>query len=137
MSWLNRVAAAAGLFVLNGAIAFGGEMKVDVPFAFQTPGANMPAGTYYIADARTNGSVALYRVQHAETGKTVMALAGYEVQRSASDISAKVAFRCLENRCALAEIYSYGANRGGAVPVNLKAQRNQQVALVVLPAFAR
>lgn len=119
----NRLAAVGALLLMNGAVALAqSEMKFEVPFAFETPHAQMPAGKYFVTELNGLRAAPFYRVQHAETGKAVVLVAPITVTRknSARELKPQVAFHCAAEQCALAEIYGVGTTYGHAIPVKLK-----------------
>jgi hypothetical protein len=119
----NTIAAAGALLVLNGATALAqSNMKVDVPFAFQTPTSQLPAGQYFITEVGTRNVMPFYRIQHGETGESVLVVAPGNTSRkpNMNALPAQVAFRCAADVCALAEIFPLGSDRGFSIPVKLK-----------------
>lgn len=135
-NWINRIAAAGALLLLNGAVALAqNDMKVDVPFAFQTTNAQLPAGKYFITELPGARVAPFYRIQHGETGKAVVVVASANAVRK-SDTRAfppQVAFKCANDVCALYQIFPVNAERGHQLSVNLKSlPKTAQVATVVI-----
>lgn len=140
MKLMTRFAAVGALLVLNGAMAFAqAEMKLEVPFAFAVRNTEMPAGKYYILDMNQGRAVPYFKVQHAETGKTAVAVSSYAVTRKGglnAKLIPQVAFQCAAGNCALAAVYPAGEPAGRAFPVKKLTPKDARVATVVLPATA-
>lgn len=139
MKLMTKIAAVGSLLVLNGAMAFAqSEMKLDVPFAFAVSNVEMPAGKYYISDLNGARTIPYFRIQHAETGKTAIAVSSHGVDRKGkiTKYVPQVAFECAGSNCALSAVYQIGAFSGRAFPVKKLAPKNAQVATVVIPATA-
>ena len=103
-----RVAAFGAAVFLSGGVATAQTgMRVDVPFSFGTPTAQMPAGEYVVSALPGNQAVPIYRLTHLVSGKVNMVVAPAMVTRepAAEGLPAQVRFRCIGEYCALSEIY--------------------------------
>ena len=102
----------AGLFcgVVLHAQSYRSEVAT-VPFAFHVGTAVMPSGTY---SAIQSNSPAVVRLQNQATGKSVLAAA--QIPMSGKAGQSKLAFRCYDHRCFLAEIWYADETNGHALP---------------------
>ena len=87
----------------------------NVPFAFHVGSAVMPAGQYSAIESNTPGVV---RMENRATGKSVMA--GAFVSKSGKGGQSKLAFRCYDHRCFLAEIWYADEDNGHALPTTAR-----------------
>ena len=83
----------------------------NVPFTFHVGSAVMPAGKYSAIESNTPGVV---RMENRATGKAVMA--GAFVPKGGKAGQSKLAFRCYDHRCFLAEIWYADESNGHALP---------------------
>ena len=81
-----------------------------VPFAFHVGTAVMPAGTYSAVQSATPTVV---RLQNRATGRSVLASAS--IPTSGKGGQSKLAFRCYDHRCFLAEIWYADEPNGHAL----------------------
>ncbi len=81
-----------------------------IPFAFQVGSAALPAGTYEAIKVNSSGVI---RMQNKATGHSVMAAAFLPTAGKAGQ--SKLAFRCYDHRCFLAEVWYADEANGHAV----------------------
>jgi hypothetical protein len=117
--------AAAGAFILLSANLAHAQtaMRLDVPFSFRTPTAQMPAGEYVVTQLSGTQSVPFYRFTHLSTGKNNVVVTPTMVTRKGDKeegLPGQVRFLCISEYCALSEIYS--ASRYGGHGLSLKAR---------------
>jgi len=109
----NLMIAAAALAVAAGT-ASAQAMKADVPFAFQTGRATLPAGTYQIS---MDAGRAIVSIQNGDRTAHVYLLPTSRVgETKVSD--PKLVFSCVAGHCALSEAWSgqAGVNYSFAAP---------------------
>jgi hypothetical protein len=130
---VTRIGMFAASAVALATMAYGQNMKAEIPFAFQTANATLPAGTYLIYRMSQNGVADAVRLWNEETHHSVLAVAlPFDVNRPAANPS--IVFACRSEGCTLREIKT--TNGTLSYPEH-KAKRNGEVAsLVSLPLKA-
>jgi hypothetical protein len=129
----TRVAAVAGL--LLSAVAGQAAQKFDVNFNFNTPAGEHAAGMYAV-EVRDNvaGATKIVYLRHVETGKAVMFYPTSGLQKLNAEGPARLAFKCGDKGCNLAEIWS-NANYGYTVRQRkLTPAEAERMTAVVVPA---
>jgi hypothetical protein len=113
----------AAAFAIAGAIASPAQtMSADIPFAFHVPGAQMPAGKYFIERQLTGAGFTSYIFRAAESTKLHYVAA--PILKSTGDHikTSQLVFRCeTEDACQLAEIQSSQSGTRVGVPASLKS----------------
>ena len=136
---MNRIVAVGALLLFGSALAFAqSEMKVEIPFDFQTHNGRMPAGVYKVTELAESQPMQFFRLKHADTGKSTVLVSAGSTQRSAAAaaLPAQVNFRCAAEACAISEIFTFGTVSGHRfAAIRLHADRDE-VATVRVPAAA-
>jgi hypothetical protein len=117
-----RTMTAGAVVLMSAGALSAASMKIDVPFSFRTPTAQMPAGEYMVSALPGNLAVPLYRLTHVKTGKANVVITPQMVTRTAdaAGLPAQARFKCIGEYCALAEIYPVGEYGGRGVPLKVK-----------------
>ena len=126
----NRlIVFATGVFAL-GTLAYGQtRMTAEIPFAFHTVTASLPAGTYQFTPQPNSGGRSVV-IRNTETRK--VSFAGnslVDTYRRASD-KPVVEFLCSRDNCALKAIRTSSGSLEYSVPRKLK---NAEVAVISVP----
>jgi hypothetical protein len=112
-SFTNRLATFAASAVVLGTMAYGQTtMKAEIPFAFHTANATLPAGNYAV-DRLTTATNTM-RLYNTQTRRSVF-VGSLPVDWYSTVAKPVLVFACAEQRCTLREIktsngtYSYPA----------------------------
>jgi hypothetical protein len=117
-SFTNRLAIFAASAVVLGTMAYGQtSMNAEIPFAFHTANASLPAGNYTITRLAGASVTNTLRLYNTESHRSVLAASlPIDVVRTAAEKPVLV-FACTEQVCTLSDIktsngtYSYPAAR--------------------------
>jgi hypothetical protein len=128
---LYRASLLAGILSF-GAIAVEAQtsLRANVPFSFQLPHAQMPAGEYTIGQLSPGSPIIIFRNSHAGKGAMIMAsgeIGNFQDQRP------RLVFRCAGGQCALSEIW--GALPEGGVrvsPPRVSPRDKEQLSVVYM-----
>ena len=126
----NRLVMFAASAVVLGTMAYGQTMKAEIPFAFHTANATLPAGSYVINNRPTTAQGNTIRMWNTSThrGAFVMSTQSdlYQTGRSS------LVFLCGKQGCSLSAIRT---SRGTfTYPAPHKAARDKEaVAVVSIP----
>lgn len=100
----------AAMVVTSMSAAEGGALTAEIPFSFQTHQGNvMPSGSYRFVENSYMGGGKMFIVKAVGSPKSVLIRID-----SAANVSAKssgpahLTFACVQNSCALTEIWSDG-----------------------------
>jgi hypothetical protein len=136
-SFTNRLVVFAASAVALGTMAYGQTMKAEIPFAFHTAKASLPAGNYMIERVSGAGvSANVLRLYNTDSHRSVVAVsAPLDSYRGAAE-KPSVVFACGAQGCILREIktstgiYSY--------PASGKSARDREtVSLIEVPLITR
>jgi len=135
-SFTNRLVVFAASAVLLGTMAYGQTLKAEIPFAFHTANASLPAGTYTIDRVTGAGFANTLRFYNTQSRRSVVAVStpldGY--RRAAKKPT--MVFACGGQGCVLREIkmsigsYSYPA-------YGKSARGRETVSLIEVPLTTR
>src|SRR5258708_6768372 len=132
-SFTNRLAVFAASAVVLGTMAYGQTtMKADIPFAFHTSNATLPAGTYAINQVSGISSTNTMRLYDTATHRSVLAISLPADMFRAADDKPSVVFACGEQGCTLRTIktatgtYSYPES-------HKRARDHEAVSLIQIP----
>ncbi len=116
-SFINRFAVFAASAVVLGTMAYGQTMKAEIPFAFHTANASLPAGNYVIDRVSGAGFNNVLRLYNTDSHRSVVAVSTPLDMYSGTAQKSAVVFACGGQGCTLREIktssgvYSYPASR--------------------------
>jgi hypothetical protein len=136
-SFTNRFAIFAASAVVLGTMAYGQTtMKADIPFAFHTSNATLPAGTYTVNQVSGASSINTIRLFDTATHRSVLTVSlPPDVSRTAPEKPSMV-FACGEQGCTLREIKT--ANGTFSYPSGHKAARDREaLSMVQIPLTPR
>jgi hypothetical protein len=135
-SFTNRLAAFAASAVVLGSMAYGQTMKAEIPFAFRTANASLPAGNYIIDRVPGTGITNTLRLYNTELRRSVVAVsAPLNMYRGAAERPSMV-FACGDRGCTLREIKT--SNGSYSYPEWRKSERdNETVSLIQVPLTLR
>jgi len=106
----NRLIVFAAGAIAFGTVAFGQtRMIAEIPFAFRTVSATLPAGNYEVRETTVGGAAHMVLFWNTATRKG--ALAGnptYDIY-GRSETGTVLQFACIEHRCSLKAIRSTNA----------------------------
>jgi hypothetical protein len=103
----NRLSMFAASAVLLGTMAYGQErIKAEIPFAFHTATASLPAGTYEF-DHRVGDAVSTIRLISSESHKAVFAGSLPLDTHNAANNRPSAEFLCRNGNCELRAITTY------------------------------
>ena len=118
-TYAKRMIMCAAGTVIFGTMAFG-EIRAEIPFAFHTANASLPAGTYTISRMKNNGVMNVTEIYNAALRKSALVISRPpEVNRVPADTPV-IVFACGRQGCQLMEIktgsltYSYSAGHNAA-----------------------
>ena len=131
---LYQAVLLAGMIGFSAAPGRGQMLTANIPFDFQTSNAKMPPGEYSVRQLQS-GSPAIV-LNNWDTHKSDIVLATPMTGKS-SDNRPRLIFNCLDNRCALAEIWG-ATSSGGAqlLPSRSKKKDRDHLAVVFLKSEA-
>ena len=119
--------AAAALFTASAVSAQTTQtLKADIPFAFQSGGKVLAAGTYQV---RFGGPAGTVTIIDAQRNGVVMAMPNSHIERR--DATAKLVFACGHGPCALVQAWP-GAHGSGLLFKTPKRDRNEEATLAVI-----
>jgi hypothetical protein len=136
-SFTNRLAMFAASAVVLGTMAYGQTaMNAEIPFAFHTANATLPAGNYTVSRiAGTTVSTTL-RLYNKDSHRSVLAASlPIDMYRTTAE-KPVIVFACVEQGCTLREIktstgtYSYPA-------AHKTAHDREAVSMIEIPLTAR
>jgi hypothetical protein len=133
-SFTNRLVVFAASAVVLGTMAYGQTMNAEIPFAFHTTNASLPAGNYTI-DRLTTANATM-RLHNTDSGRSVYVGSSPVDPFHAAPEKPVIVFACGEQGCALREIktsdgtYSYPASRK-------TARDHEAVSLIRIPLSPR
>ena len=125
------LATAANAQLLHNAV------QAEIPFAFSVPGIVVPPGTYRIEQPNTITGQRTLLMTNMKTNRSVLLVQRFTDTR-APEAPTEMVFRCLEQKCELAEIWV-----GGGIGWNFGPSRSKlpdsafQVARVPIRTAAR
>jgi len=126
----NRLVMFAASAVVFGTMAYGQTMKAEIPFAFHTANATLPAGSYAINTRATNSSDRTIRLWNTATQRGVYVM-GTQADPDRSGRSSLV-FLCSNQGCSLSAIRT--SERTFTYPAPHKAARDKEaVAVISIP----
>jgi hypothetical protein len=137
-SFTNRLAVFAASAVVLGTMAYGQTtMKAEIPFAFHTANATLPAGTYTINQLSGVSATTAMRLFDTATHRSVVAVSlPADIFRTAAE-RPSIVFACTgEKVCTLREIktgngtYSYPA-------AHQLAREREAVSMIEIPLSPR
>jgi hypothetical protein len=133
-SFTNRLVIFAASAVALGTMAYGETaMKAEIPFAFHTANATLPAGNY-IVDRLTTATNTL-RLYNTDTRRG--AFVGSIVNDWFSSVNKPViVFSCVGQRCTLREIKTSKGTYTYPEP-HKTARTRETVSLIEIPLTAR
>jgi hypothetical protein len=126
----NRMIVLAVSAIAFGTVAFGqSRMTAEIPFAFHTLNATLPAGTYEVRETQVGGSSHLVLLRNAASNKTSM-LGGavFNTYRTAAN-GAAIEFACKDGSCSLRAIRSSWSSLEYATP-NKGRDKEKSMAVV-------
>jgi len=100
---MNCMIAAAALTALAASAPAQTRLKADIPFAFRSGGAVLPAGSYVVIPAQMGGHN-YFTLANTDNKRTVMSSYAYQNNAPKAwvvDGKARLTFECVETRCAL------------------------------------
>jgi len=110
MTTLTKTLTFAAALMIAAGAASAQNLKADIPFAFETNGKAMPAGTYDVS--KLHSASAVFRLQDGE-GHAVMALGAVAHDPDKAwrqDRKPRLAFACADTRCTLIQVYTGNEN---------------------------
>ena len=130
----NRLTMLAAGAVMLSTMAFGqASLKVEVPFAFRTSTATLPAGTYVVRRA----SVSLGRTVHLENSASRHGIfATAVIKDSAQTASPSVVFACQGGSCWLSSIRTSSGSYDYQRPRKTAAEQGE-ISFISLPLITR
>jgi hypothetical protein len=127
---LYHAVLLAGVIVLGAAPGRAQTLEANVPFAFQTSNAKMPPGVYSVRPLQSGSPAIVLNNWDAHKSDIILTV---PVGGLSSDTRPRLIFQCLENHCALAEIW--GVTSGGGVQLlepRAKSKNRERLAVVYL-----
>jgi hypothetical protein len=111
--------------VAFGTMAFGQtQMKAEIPFAFRTPNATLPAGSYLVSEPSTNGVTRLLQFRNTSTRQAAVAISNpIDLSRTAG-AHPSVLFLCNSDGCTLSAIKTFNGTFN--YPVHNKSAREKE-----------
>ena len=103
-SFINRFAVFAASAVVLGTMAYGQTMKAEIPFAFHTANASLPAGNYVIDRVSGAGFNNVLRLYNTDSHRSVVAVSTPLDMYSGTAQKSAVVFACGGQGCTLREI---------------------------------
>ena len=125
---LYRALLLTGMIGFTAAAGLAQSLSVNVPFRFHTANAEMPAGEYTVHEISGSANPILV-LRNWDAGKSVLVSAVGRIE-SLSDTTARLVFRCQDNRCALSEIWGATSSSGVRV-TNPPSSRDREHLSVV------
>ena len=95
------LATAASAQLIHNAV------QAEIPFAFSVPGTVVPPGTYRIEQPNTITGQRTLLMTNMKTNRSVLLVQRFTDSR-APEAPTEIVFRCLEQKCELAEIWAAG-----------------------------
>jgi hypothetical protein len=133
-SFTNRLMVFAASAVVLGTMAYGQTMKAEIPFAFQTANATLPAGNYTIN--RLNTANSTMRIYNTDLNRSVLVSSLPVDAFHRAEVKPVLVFACSEERCSLREIKT--SNGTYSYPAAHKAARDREaVSLIEIPLTPR
>jgi hypothetical protein len=136
-SFTNRLAVFVVSAVALGTMAYGqSPMKAEIPFAFHTANASLPAGTYTINRVAGAGVPNTMRLYDPASHRSVLAVSlQVDTFGKAAD-KPSVVFACARQGCTLRAIKT--ANGTYSYPAASKAASHREaVSMIEIPLTAR
>jgi hypothetical protein len=116
-SFINRLVVFAASTVVLGTMAYGQTLKAEIPFAFHTANASLPAGNYMIDRVSGTGVAAnVLRLYNTDSHRSVVAVSTPLDPYRGAPGKPSMVFACGGQGCILREIktstglYSYPAS---------------------------
>jgi hypothetical protein len=128
---LYHAVLLAGVIGFGAVAAQGQTLQANVPFSFRTSNAEMPPGEYTVSQQSGGAVIVLY---NRDTHKGDMILVSSRIG-APSDARPRLVFSCLENRCALNQIW--GATSGGGVQVGPPRNKPRDLERLAVVYFDR
>jgi hypothetical protein len=125
---VNRLTMFAAATLALGTMAYGQTVKAEIPFAFRTANATLPAGTYMLY--RANAAWEPTRLWNPASRKSVLML-GAAVDY-VPNAQPRLVFACGSEGCALREVRT--SERTVTYPVpHRSAWKQEAVAVISVP----
>ncbi len=134
-SFTNRLAVFAASAVLLGTMAYGQTMKAEIPFAFHTANATLPAGTYTINRVASASVTNAMRLYDPATHRSVLAVSLPVDRFQAAEGNPSVVFACGEQGCTLRAIKM--SNGTYSYPAAHKTRDRETLSLIEIPLTPR
>jgi len=126
----NRMIVLAASAIAFGTVAFGQtRMTAEIPFAFHTLNATLPAGTYEVREAQLGGNPHLVMLRNAASNKTSMLGGAVFNSYRTSPSGAAIDFVCKDGSCSLKAIRSSWSSLEYATP-NRGRDKEKSMAVV-------
>ncbi len=131
-SLTNKLMVAAAAVAAAAGAASAQTMKVDVPFAFQVAGTEMPAGSYLVTPVSTSTNIPVLRMASTVAPKPVLVrpLSTHDQGVNPKN-DAKLVFSCAGGNCSLAQIW---AGTVGAYDLHYSKTSELKASLIAIPA---
>jgi hypothetical protein len=126
----NRTIVFAVSAIAFGTVAFGqSRMTAEIPFAFHTLNATLPAGTYEVRETQLGGNPHLVVLRNAASNKTsFLGGAMFNTYRTSPN-GAAIEFVCKDGSCSLKAIRSSWSSLEYATP-NKARDKEKRMAVV-------
>jgi hypothetical protein len=128
----NRLIVFAASAIAFGTVAFGQtRMTAEIPFAFRTVSASLPAGNYEVRETSVGASFHMMSLWNTATQKGVfVGNPIYNPYRRAAS-GTQLEFVCMDRKCSLKAIRSVNASL--EYPTPGKSKDDSKVAVVTIP----
>jgi hypothetical protein len=136
-SFTNRLVVFAASAVVLATMAYGQTMKAEIPFAFRTANASLPAGNYIIDRVSGAGVAAsVLRLYNTDSHRSVIAVSGpLDAYRGTAEKPGMV-FACGGQGCILRAIKT--SNGLYSYPASGKSVRDREaVSMIEVPLTTR
>jgi hypothetical protein len=135
-SFTNRLVVFAASAVVLGTMAYGQTMKAEIPFAFRTTNASLPAGTYTIDRLSGAGFANMLHLYNTESHRSVVTVSTpLDAYRRAAEKPSMV-FSCGGQGCVLREIKTSSGSY--SYPASPKSARDHEaVSTIEIPLTTR
>jgi hypothetical protein len=137
MTKFSSCITAGALLLLSTAAAKAQELKLEVPFAFSTSKAQMPAGKYVVSRVSTITSTPMFRFDHESGQSTIVVAADRVIRPNGETATPQVAFRCVKEECALSAVFESNESDGRGVPISPKRFNEQRAKVTTVVIAAR
>ena len=125
----NRLMLFAAATVLSGTMAYGQtQMKAEIPFAFRTANATLPAGTYMLSRVQMAGVTNVMRLWNVTSHRSTVAMS-MTIESLKPGERPSALFACGSEGCALREIRT--SNGAYTYPALHKANGEKQLVSVI------